>query len=271
MYRLPKSKKEQAIQRLGTTLREEDMKRVDHWRNGLSKTEGPQFVLGRIGNAVLTQEKFGALRNQQLLNDEIINASLHMYNTMSSAGGTKPSYCFTSFFYARLAEQHGGYSYENVRRWTKWKPPVVEEEQQALPFVTVDGTRWLNLFECKKVYIPVNMMNYHWFLIVLVMDTKTVHIIDSVGGAKSKYFSNICAWLRDEGLKVNASDSRYEGWKLEVVTGPLQENGWDCGVFTIAAADMCMHDLPLLYDQRMVPHLRARIAHELLDECINSM
>ena len=115
MYRLPKPKKELAIQRLAVILSEEDMKRVDHWRYGRSK-EGPDFVLGHIGNAILTQEKFGALRDEQLLNDEIINASLHMYNTMCNVGDKRPSYCFTSFFYSSLAEQQGGYCYEYVRR-----------------------------------------------------------------------------------------------------------------------------------------------------------
>ena len=87
-------------------------------------------------------------------------------------------------------------------------------------------------------------------------------------GDKSTYFTNICAWLRDEGLKVNAPVDRYDGWRMVIVAGPTQDNGSDCGVFTIMAAEMCMLDLPLIYDQPMMPDLRLRIAHELIEECL---
>ena len=112
------------------------------------------------------------------------------------------------------------------------------------------------------------MMNFHWFLIVLVIDKKKVVIIDSVGGAKKKYFDNICRWLRDEGVKVAVPAEKYDGWGMETVSFPLQGNGSDCGVFIIAAAEMCMLDLPLLHDQGMMQNLRLRIAHELIDECL---
>jgi sentrin-specific protease 1 len=276
MYRQPKDKKDVAIRRLAVTLDESEMNRVEYWLNGHSR-EGPTEHIGSIGDAILTQGKFAALRDGHLLNDEIINASLHMYNSMHCGGAEKPSHVFSSFFYARLAEERGGYCYENVRRWTKWisakrKIPHMEvkgvQGEQACSYLDVEGRRWLNLFQYDKVYIPINIMNFHWFLIVLVMDKKKVVIIDSVGGDKSKYFDNICRWLKDEGAKVNVPAEKHDGWGLETVSFPLQGNGSDCGVFTIAAAEMYMLDLPLLYDQGMMPNLRFRIAHELIDECL---
>ena len=275
VYRLPKHKRNLAIKRLAVKLTVEEAQRVEFWRDGANKGGGDERM-GNIGEAVLTQEKFAALRNGRWLNDEVINASLHMYKSMHSGNGKKPSHVFPSFFYTRLVEMPGGYCYERVRRWTKWITAKhmlhyidVEGEQreQALPHVEVEGNKWLNLFLFDKVFIPINIMNSHWFLIVLVMDAKEVRIIDSVGGDKSKYFENICAWLRDEGLKVNVSVDRYDGWRLVIVAGPVQENGTDCGVFTIVAAEMYMLDIPLVYDQPMMPALRARIAHELIDEC----
>ena len=55
---------------------------------------------------------------------------------------------------------------------------------------------------------------------------------------------------------------------MVIVAGPTQDYGSDCGVLTILAAEMCMLDLPLIYDQPMMPDLRLRIAHELIEECL---
>jgi len=276
VYRLRSDKRTLAIKRLHVTLNAEERARIDFWHNGTNKG-GPTEHMGSIGAAIVTQEKFAALQNGKWLNDEIVNASLHMYKSMHCGAVKEPSHVLTSFFYARLAEMPGGYCYENVRRWTKWTTTLhthahIEVEggqcEQVLPHVNVEGTKWINLFLFDKVFIPINMMNYHWFLIVLVMDAKEVRIVDSVGGDKSSYFTNICAWLRDEGLKVNAPVDRYDGWRMVIVAGPTQDNGSDCGVFTIMAAEMCMLDLPLIYDQPMMPDLRLRIAHELINECL---
>jgi len=268
-----KEKRNLAIKRLHVKLNAEECERVEFWLNG-SNQQGPTEHMGSIGTAIVTQDKFAALQNGKWLNDEVVNASLHMYKSMHRSDVKKPSHVFTSFFYARLAEMPGGYCYENVRRWTKWTPtrPHMEVEgeqcEQVLPHAEVEGRKWLNLFLFNNIFIPVNILNHHWFLIVLVMEAKEVHIIDSVGGDKSEYFTNICAWLRDEGLKVNESVDRYDGWRLVIVAGPTQDNGTDCGVFTIVAAEMYMLDLPLVYDQPMMPDLRLRIAHELIEECL---
>ena len=54
---------------------------------------------------------------------------------------------------------------------------------------------------------------------------------------------------------------------MDAVECPQQANGFDCGVFSLAAADMVMLDLPLLYDQAMMPRLRMRIGFELFEAC----
>ena len=276
VYKLHKDKRNLAITRLAVTLDAEEETRLEFWLNGANEG-GPNELMGSIGEAVVTQGKFAALRQGEWLNDEVVNASLYMYKCMHSGDGKKPSHVFPSFFYTQLVEMPGGYCYEHVRRWTRWITakhtlPHIDvdgkQREQVLPHAEVEGNKWLNLFLFDKVFIPINIMNSHWFLTVLVMDTKEVRIIDSVGGDKSKYFDNICAWLRDEGLKVDASIDRYDGWRLVIVAGPMQDNGTDCGVFTIVAAEMCMLDLPLVYDQPMMPALRTRIAHELIGECL---
>ncbi|RYY81263.1 hypothetical protein EON63_15820 [archaeon] len=45
---------------------------------------------------------------------------------------------------------------------------------------------------------------------------------------------------------------------------PQQENGFDCGVFTIMAADFLSDDLPLEYDQNEMEERRYRIAQYIL-------
>ena len=50
---------------------------------------------------------------------------------------------------------------------------------------------------------------------------------------------------------------------------PQQNNGSDCGVFTIMAADFLSEDIPLKYSQRYMPMLRNKIGAAILNTRVN--
>jgi sentrin-specific protease 1 len=245
MHKLPKEKKQIARERLVSSLTDFDIERVDMWRLG-SNPGGPSQVIGVVGRAQLTQEKFSCLRQKCWINDEVINATMMILQRRHTQSDPKPSHVFNTFFYYKLRDERG-YSYDLVRRWTKT----------------------VNIFkDFNKIYIPINVSNFHWFMIVLHMGKKHIMMFDSVGSVKDDYFATICSWLRDEGQTLGLSADHYEGWTdASPRDGPFQKNGYDCGIFSLAAAEMSMMNLPLLYDQSMMPHLRARIAHEIIVEC----
>ena len=128
----------------------------------------------------------------------------------------------------------------------------------------------MNIFkDFHKIYIPINLMNSHWFMMILHMESKHIVMVDSIGGGKNDYLATICKWLRDEGKKLGLSSDHYEGWTSDTspTDCPHQKSGYDCGNFSLTAAEMSMMNLPFLHDQSMMPNLRARIAHEIIVEC----
>ncbi|CAN1302116.1 hypothetical protein LINPERPRIM_LOCUS25295 [Linum perenne] len=38
----------------------------------------------------------------------------------------------------------------------------------------------LTAYKCNKVYLPMNDANAHWYLAVILMDKKEVHVVDSL-------------------------------------------------------------------------------------------
>ncbi len=246
--------------RMAGKLSRSDINRVKSWREGVGLQ--PHDIVGQVFNADISQSKLSCLRDGEWINDEIINATmLILEKKHSPLSPIKPSHIFSTFFYSKLAEERGGYNYASVKRWTKCA------KDSAVPRVEVEGAHWLNVFLFDKVYIPINVSNTHWFLAVLDMESKVVRFHDSLGGDKNRYFHHLCRWLKDECEKLKLSAHHGEGWSINVADGPKQLNGYDCGVFTLAAAETEMLGLPILYDQSMMPFIRLRVGHEIIVYC----
>ena len=168
------------------------------------------------------------------------------------------------------------YTYKNVNRWSKK----------------------FNIFEKDKIFIPVNISNTHWTLLVVFMQAKQIHYYDSMSSSGKKYMQTAMRWVKDEGrekLKMEVDESE---WKLvdrfdkssmlsihlnnkgaldhvreqvEQSAGqcryvPQQQNGYDCGMFTCINADFCCDDLPLLnaFSQQHMSTLRHKVGADIL-------
>ncbi|AQK91535.1 Ubiquitin-like-specific protease ESD4 [Zea mays] len=54
-------------------------------------------------------------------------------------------------------------------------------------------------------------------------------------------------------------------WKQESVENlPLQENGWDCGMFMLKYIDFYSRDMDLIFGQKQMHYFRRRTAKEIL-------
>jgi len=236
-----------AADRLKPKISRKTFKLVDDWLKGIGHHS--EEIACNLFNVPVTQAKLSCLDGNHWLNDEIVNLALqvlHEYNAaISVIISGKPSCVFNSFFYFNLAERMKGYSYKDVMRWTKKS----------------------NIFlEYDKVYIPIHAYKSHWFLVVLFMQEKCVRFYDSLSSVKDGFFENIMHYLTDERAKLELNGDEDKGWRMEIVTGPRQQNGYDCGVFTIIAAEMVMLGLPMLHSQQMMPTLRRRIAFDILEK-----
>ncbi len=100
----------------------------------------------------------------------------------------------------------GKYNYKNVSRWSKKLPRN-------------------DIFNLKKIFIPINEENKHWTCIVIFMKEKRIQYYDSTSvGAGKKYMDSVLQYLVDED-KGQVHVKREE-WALvpSKESVPKQEN-----------------------------------------------
>jgi Ulp1 family protease len=73
-----------------------------------------------------------------------------------------------------------------------------------------------------------------------------------MGGEGKVYAEGLLNWIVDEGREKKQISINKNEWSL-IYHGnkiPQQNNGHDCGVFSILCADFLSDNLPLQYSQR---------------------
>ncbi len=207
----------------------------------------------------ITQSKFKCLDHSTWLNDEPINFYMLMLKERDTAlcekfQGRKPSWYFSSLFINRLmnlgAGGSGKYDYTGVRRWTKK----------------------FDVFAQKNIYMPVNINNSHWTLMVVCVEKKEIHFYDSMNGSGTKYLQAAQRWIVDEAKAkkdIILDPSEYKLIANHAHT-PQQNNGYDCGVFSTICADYLSDDLPLTcYSQSDMNMFRVKIGAAILRGSLN--
>lgn len=196
---------------------------------------------------------FRRLQNGVWLNDEIVNFYMGLLQDRDTAlcdqdPNRRKSHFFSSMFMDKLMNvgNDKGYEYANVRRWS----------------------RKFDIFEMDKVVFPVNISNSHWTLAVLYVQEKRICYYDSMNGNGDRYLTALRRWLVDEAQ--NKKQMELDGQEYALMGSvensvPQQNNGSDCGVFTIMAADFLSEDIPLQYSQQYMPMLRNKIGAAILN------
>jgi hypothetical protein len=210
----------------------------------------------------VTRRLFQSLARHSWLNDEIINyymlllkdrnnKLLDHYKETGTRPDYRPSHFYNNFFVNKLLDNEtGGYMYSYVKRWS----------------------RRFDTFAMDKIFCPINISNTHWTLAVIYVQQKRVRYIDSMSGSGRRYVDGLFRYLKEEHLdKKKAPLPDPESWSLEYGSDcPQQQNGVDCGVFTICAADYISDDLPLQYSQTEVSkYWRPKIGASLLRKELN--
>lgn len=227
-------------------LSQEDMDAVEKWFRVPSSLD----VITEVFDIPIRVTSMQRLMPGKWLDDEIINAYMMMLNDRDQRlcrqiPSRRCTRFFNTFFYSKLMEG-GVYDYTRVRRWTKR----------------------VDVFACEKLVIPINLSNTHWILVVIYVQAKEMHLMDSMGPQnRSSYLDNVGRWLGDEYRvrKKNGKELDVGGWKKVFREDvPLQRNGFDCGMFVITAADYLADNLPLEYTQEDMPLNRLKVGSALL-------
>ncbi len=102
--------------------------------------------------------------------------------------------------------------------------------------------------EYDKVFIPINVTNSHWFLIVIHMQSFIIEWYESLPGIEDRNTYLQCV--------QDYMSAEYPTWGpgifKEANPSPKQENGFDCGIFVMATATFLVNDLVPFYSQKDV-------------------
>ncbi|KAF8772799.1 hypothetical protein HU200_005390 [Digitaria exilis] len=221
---------------------EEIVRAALHGRNSREK-----LAVHEPSNIVITREILQCLNNQEWLNDEVINLYLDLLKERELRQPSKFLKChfFNTFFYKKLIA--GGYDYKAVRRWTT---------KRKLGY---------SLIECDKIFVPIHK-EVHWCLAVINIRDKKFQYLDSLGSMDMKVLRVLARYFVDEVKDKSGQQIDALSWKQEGVKNlPLQENGWDCGMFMLKYIDFYSRDMDLIFGQKHMRYFRRRTAKEILN------
>ncbi|KAK3386924.1 hypothetical protein B0H63DRAFT_508841 [Podospora didyma] len=182
------------------------------------------------------------------LNDNIVNGCIvDLGNRVNAAsGGTENDpkcFAFSSFFWTRL-QSHGPQGLDRLTRRAK-----------------IYKTNFLSM---DTIMMPICEGN-HWTLAMIRPSARTVAHMDSMrsGAGTTRVKSLLLGWVKH----VLAENFVEQDWETVDYAAPRQDNGYDCGVFTITNA-ICLAlglDPRHTYTARQCTLQRRRLAAVLMN------
>jgi Ulp1 family protease len=188
-------------------------------------------------------------KDKNKLKDEEVN--FYLKNCLSTHGFLKCGqetlqgnfYFFNSFLYHTLLQEkiedmncRGKYSFELVESWTN---------------------KLINDTNLTKIFIPININNIHWVLIVVDIIQRSIHYYDSCKAEMDEQLErlrNIEHFMNDFETKKRSSKKSSE-WSLHLndMGRPQQKNDYDCGAFICLFCYLISKHQPVNFDPSIIP------------------
>ena len=114
----------------------------------------------------------------------------------------------------------------------------------------------VDLFSYRRVFVPVHVHGNHWCLGCLNVEARRIEYYDSLGGSNDTFFHTMRQYLSDEWAAHHPQQPplQLSDWTTHCPKHiPRQDNGSDCGVFTLKFADYLSHQ-PTLNHTNMSTH-----------------
>ena len=205
-------------------------------------------VVRRINNDTVLWQSLKTLDNGMWLNDEIINYFFCLMNEHSVGVNNKCHFVSTSF-YTKLMEGNT-YNYNNIKSWVR---------------------RWTagSIFSQHHIYIPVNINNQHWVLVVINFQHKKIQYYDSSSYPGQTYANNILRFVLDEATNEPNRVTRniqMSGWTIDINTDvlPKQHNNYDCGIYICMYSYFHYFDLPMTFGASNATEFRLQMKRCIL-------
>lgn len=122
-----------------------------------------------------------------------------------------------------------------------------------------------------SLLIPINVGGAHWTLAIINVEQKKFEFWDSLGQKSQKQIDKYCIKLRDYFCAETGKTKEQleqEGWTFygggDVY--PQQDNGYDCGVYTVKTAEFRARGREPIYTPKDVERLREQMVVEICDK-----
>ncbi|SPP88648.1 uncharacterized protein LOC117590320 isoform X2 [Drosophila guanche] len=204
-------------------------------------TGDPNDPLIRKYSLTITKKYIRSLTGLTWLNDEVINFYMNMIIERSEQkAGILPSvYAMNTFFMSRLLKD----GFSAVKRWTR-KIDVISKD---------------------IIVVPVHFNGMHWCMAIIHMKNQTIFYYDSLGNPNNAVLDALKNYVQEESLDKRKQPFDVSGFRIEnILNGPQQTNGSDCGVFSCMTAEYITRDKPLTFSQEHMPYFRKKMMLEIV-------
>lgn len=214
-----------------------------------------QKIIKGLDNEFLTGHDFNKLQPGDWLNDAIINAYVPLIaktiNQTSDppAEGDPPAVLFfNTFLCARLEARRA-----NNKPWREFFRGSLKK-----------GIGGSKVLRPELIIIPVNEGSNHWTLLAVYPQIRQIHYLNSIRRPRSKHAELVKEWLIAQLLDAKLPQEDAANWEIVIEDVPQQNNGCDCGVFTLSNARLLAQGLsPHSTNQQNMDSMRYLITWEL--------
>ena len=127
----------------------------------------------------------------------------------------------------------------------------------------------MNIFKSKRAIFPMNVGGMHWVCGVYDLAANTVIVYDSLSpkGVSQRYGRALCDMIKEWHRICEGTNEHLELRPLAHASSqesiPVQENGYDCGVFACLAAEFAAQSWQVLYTMDCIKRHRVRMLYTL--------
>ncbi|KAK7064399.1 cysteine proteinase [Favolaschia claudopus] len=192
------------------------------------------------------------LKPNKWLNDEVINFYGALILGRSEGGKENPAanakqkkplnvHYFSTFFWTKLEKE--GYEKGRLAKWTKK----------------------IDIFSKDTILIPVNHNNVHWTAAAINFRQKRIEAYDSLHDDGARVYKLLRQYVDLEHRNKKKAPFDFTGWEDHTSPDvPMQENGFDCGVFTCQFLEsLSRGEDSFNFSQKDILYLRRRMVWEI--------
>ena len=229
-------------------------------KNALSSKGDASEIVRSFGKYNLTRHSMRKLRENEWINDDIIDAYIDDFQSRISF--SSDIYICKTLMTCALVNSHGVYDYSTSAGKVDWD--VELSSRKRLAFIMNEG-------------------GVHWFTVIVYLKYRTILCLDSLNSTTEirnrrceTYTSHVCDYLSDRNRDRKCAKDhqklpdRSVEWDVRSIYDcPHQSNYKDCGIFAIKFVEAAMSEddpskLSFNFNQDTIPLIRKYICHRIL-------